>query len=752
LGENENRGTAGNIKYMLWVGAIVPALLVSILGFIVLNQFYSSDDDSVLVDHTYEVIIGVHKVEKLMVDLETGQRGFIITGRDNFLEPFEDARKRIFDDISNLKRMVKLVNDNPSQIARLNRMERLVQHWIRTSGTPEIEARKRFDLGGASFDTVSNMLLEGTGKKAVDAVRDTVEDFLAVELSLIKQRKQNTQTGTQATKVVLITGVLLVIFSALLTGLFTSRIILSSDWVKSKHAEILNDLQNKTTLAELSNSILSNLIPALSAQTASMYSIHGDQDQELQRIASYGAIAQETQSKTFEQGQSLVGQCFADGKEIRVTDIPDSYFNIASSLGEATPKEVLLLPINFENSVVAVLELASFSALTKRDMALLHALTENLGVIINNVVTGVRTESLLEEIRISEERAHGIIDGSVDTIITIDQRGTVLSFNLAGEKLFGYRAPEVLGQNVKMLMPEPYHSEHDGYLQNYRDTQEKKIIGIGREVEAKKKDGTIFPMDLAVSEVIIEEQILYSGIIRDVTERKAAEEKLRQANAELEEFAYRTSHDLRSPIVSSIRLLDIANEFLVKQDQETALKSLSHVQGSLKKLDALIGDILVLTEAKSKDEEDQTIDVVVLVNNALQKMEHMEGFERLNIQTDFDFDEAVNAKVSRVTMIVENLISNAIKYQDSNKENSYIRISTYRKNQNFVLEVKDNGLGVPKDQQDKLFSMFKRFHPKIAFGSGLGLYLMKKSADILNGEVSFQDHEDGSIFRLSIPV
>ncbi len=136
----------------------------------------------------------------------------------------------------------------------------------------------------------------------------------------------------------------------------------------------------------------------------------------------------------------------------------------------------------------------------------------------------------------------------------------------------------------------------------------------------------------------------------------------------------------------------------------------------------------------------------------MEKLEHMEGFARLDIQMDFKFNGKLYTKKSRFNMILENLISNAIKYQDQEKENPYVKISTQNANNHFILEVKDNGLGVPKDQQDKLFTMFKRFHPKVAFGSGLGLYLMKKSADVLNGEISFQDHGEGSIFRLSIPL
>jgi len=120
-------------------------------------------------------------------------------------------------------------------------------------------------------------------------------------------------------------------------------------------------------------------------------------------------------------------------------------------------------------------------------------------------------------------RLESILDNIVDGLITIDERGTIQSFNKACERIFGYKAAEVVGQNIKMLMPEPYSSQHDGYIHNYKTTGKAKIIGIGREVEGRRKDGSIFPLDLSVAEVNIGNQRIFSGIIRDITERKNAE-------------------------------------------------------------------------------------------------------------------------------------------------------------------------------------------------------------------------------------
>jgi len=132
-------------------------------------------------------------------------------------------------------------------------------------------------------------------------------------------------------------------------------------------------------------------------------------------------------------------------------------------------------------------------------------------------------------------RFQAVIDNVIDGIITIDERGNVETFNPAAERIFGYAAKEVIGKNVKMLMPAPYAAEHDGYLKNYLDTGEAKIIGIGREVVGRRKDGTVFPLDLAVTEMKAGKGRKFIGIIRDLTERQQAEDLIaRQGQALIE--------------------------------------------------------------------------------------------------------------------------------------------------------------------------------------------------------------------------
>ncbi|MGA2192613.1 MAG: PAS domain S-box protein [Nitrospirota bacterium] len=159
----------------------------------------------------------------------------------------------------------------------------------------------------------------------------------------------------------------------------------------------------------------------------------------------------------------------------------------------------------------------------------------------------IRDVDKLEE---SEKLAEAILSTAVDGIITIDEAGTVLSFNSAAEKIFGYKKDEIIGKTVNILMPEPYRSEHDGYLRNYITTGKRKIIGIGREVVGKKKDGTVFPMELAVSEVKTGKRRIFAGLARDITERKNAERLIKES-----EEKFSKAFNI-APILQTISSLD----------------------------------------------------------------------------------------------------------------------------------------------------------------------------------------------------
>ncbi|TDF38450.1 PAS domain S-box protein [Alteromonadaceae bacterium M269] len=241
-------------------------------------------------------------------------------------------------------------------------------------------------------------------------------------------------------------------------------------------------------------------------------------------------------------------------------------------------------------------------------------------------------------------------------------------------------------------------------------------------------------------------------IARDITQLKKIEDELLKANGELEEFAYRTSHDLRSPLISSKKLLDIIRENIEQGDIDTSLSYLDIVIDSLRKLEELVSDILKITKLNNSELELTSVDIKALIDDSLQKFSHMDGYEDIHFYCQYDYDKPLILQKEHLILVIENLLSNAIKYRDGSKSESFVKVETERNGNQVSVKFTDNGLGIPEKSRRKLFTMFKRFHPNTAFGSGLGLYMVKKSLDKMGGDIEYNDVEQGTQFVVTLPL
>jgi PAS domain S-box-containing protein len=222
-----------------------------------------------------------------------------------------------------------------------------------------------------------------------------------------------------------------------------------------------------------------------------------------------------------------------------------------------------------------------------------------IGIAILSVVVALlalRVWSLRRALRIAHAKTTAILGAAVDGIITIDQRGAILTANPATERIFGYSVEDMVGRKVNMLMPEPHRSQHDRYLDNYLTTRHARVIGIGREVHGQRKDGSIFPMDISVGETTVGGARIFTGIVRDITQRKEAEEELRAAKEGAErarlaqsKFLAAVSHDLRQP-VQALTLFTSALATKITGAGASAL--IADMRGSVEALDMLLDAML----------------------------------------------------------------------------------------------------------------------------------------------------------------
>jgi two-component system sensor kinase FixL len=359
-----------------------------------------------------------------------------------------------------------------------------------------------------------------------------------------------------------------------------------------------------------------------------------------------------------------------------------------------------------------------------------------------------------EELRASESRLRAVVDTATDGIIVIGEDGIVDRFNPAAERIFGYAAADVLGRNVSMLMPSPDREQHDGYLARYLAGGEPRIIGSGREVRARRKDGSTFPMDLAISEMHVGNRRMFTGIVRDISGRKRTEEQratlireLRSANEELEDFAYVVSHDLKAPLRAIGSLADwIETDYHDRLDTE-GREHLQLLRSRVRRMDALIDGIL---EYSRIGRVRQALTAVPTDRVLKETIDLLAPPPHIRVLIDGTLP-TVNAEPTRIRQVFQNLLSNAIKYMD--KPDGIIRIACRPLDGMWQFSVADNGAGIDPRHYAKVFQLFQTLEPRDRVEStGVGLTLVKKIVELYGGRVWIDSLPGrGSTFYFTLP-
>lgn len=394
-----------------------------------------------------------------------------------------------------------------------------------------------------------------------------------------------------------------------------------------------------------------------------------------------------------------------------------------------------------------------------------------LTVSIRDVTARERAEALLRE---SEERYRAVVQNVVDGVITIDERGTMQSVNAAAERLFGYSAAELRGQNVALLMPEPYRSQHDAYIANYRRTGQAKIIGIGREVFGRRKDGSAFPIDLAVSEFWLGETRYFTGLVRDITERKEAEARLAfyaralatqnaelaRSNQELDDFAYIASHDLKEPLRGIHNYAGFLIEDHGDKLGDDGRAKLETVKRLAQQLEGLINSLLTFSRVGRVELAIRETDLNEVVAEVLDSLAIASSEKGVEVRVPERLP-SLRCDQVRIAEVFRNLIVNAMKYND--KAAKWIEIGACADEElqsdgkaspgEVVLYVRDNGIGIPEKHRETVFQVFKRLHPRDRYGggTGTGLTIAKKIVERHGGRIWVDSKPgEGSTFYFTL--
>ena len=336
-----------------------------------------------------------------------------------------------------------------------------------------------------------------------------------------------------------------------------------------------------------------------------------------------------------------------------------------------------------------------------------------------------RRVEIEEALRKSEERLRSIVESAVDAIIVIDDRGLVQAFNPSAERLFGYTVSEVMGRNVSMLMPSPDREQHDSYLHHYLTTGEQKIIGIGREVTALKKDGTRFPVHLSVGEMMSEGRRSFTGILHDLSDRVALEQRLAEQKslAKLGEMAAVVAHEVKNPIAGIRGALQVITSRMPAEQRDRTI--LLDIITRLDALNRIVQDMLMFARPRALRQEPIVLGSILAETASL--IERDPGMLDLEIGVSGSADIIGDREMLQV--VFQNVLMNAAQAMEG-KGRIEVAVSTTDARCRVVIA--DRGPGMPDEVREKAFDAF--FTTKHR-GTGLGLPIAKRVIDAHGGAI-----------------
>ncbi len=363
----------------------------------------------------------------------------------------------------------------------------------------------------------------------------------------------------------------------------------------------------------------------------------------------------------------------------------------------------------------------------------------------------------------SEVRNRTMMNSLVDGLILINDKGTIENINTATSELFMYSKLEVLGKNIKMLMPNPYHDNHDQYLANYAETNVRKIIGFSRKVTGLKKDGSTFPMELSVSEMKIAGKVKFCGIIRDDTERLKNETDLinaknaaQSADLAKSNFLASMSHEIRTPMNGVLGMVELLQDTPLNDQQKDIIKTISDSGNSL--ID-IINDILEYSkvEADKIDLEFITFNLertIYDVSRLLLVKAEEKGLE-LIFYYHADCPDYVIGDAGRIRQILLNLVGNAIKFTDTGQVVIEVRqLDTHGNKSLICISVEDTGIGFDQEVKAQLFESFSQADNSTSRkygGTGLGLTISKRLVNLMDSDLDvISEPGKGSKFWFNI--
>ena len=448
--------------------------------------------------------------------------------------------------------------------------------------------------------------------------------------------------------------------------------------------------------------------------------------------------------------QALLGAEITSNEAVIIND-PASDRRTGGPHGNNPPMNAFLgIPLLRDNKAIGMFGIANRpDGYDESLVNYLEPVTSTCSHIVEALKADRLRERTEEQLRERETRMRTIFENVVDGIITTNEKGIIESFNHAAENMFGYSAEEAIGNNISILTPSNHRKQHDKYIKNYINGHDSKIMGAGREVEGVRKDGSTFPVDIAVTEMWIGTDRLFCSIMRDITERKKIE---RMKN----EFISTVSHELRTPLTSIRGALGLIGSGSAGELPARVQPLVDIAAKNCDRLVRLINDILDIEkiEANKMEFTVQPFELMPLVNQAVESNRaYADEYGASIVVSEGVPGTIVLVDEDRFTQVLTNLLSNAAKFSP---QGGTIRVTAQACNDGVRVSVSDEGPGIPEAFQMKIFEKFSQADgsdTRQKGGSGLGLSITRVIVENLGGHIDFETQEGkGTTFYVDLPV
>ncbi|MDZ5603722.1 response regulator [Pseudomonas sp. RP23018S] len=692
-----------NVGLPLGVGLLGAVAFVAIVSYLLAAMRW--------VEHTDRVIGNANETVKLSIDMETGMRGFLITGDERFLDPYEVAKPQIFGSLNALREMV---SDNPQQVDRIERLKSLQSAW-NDFGAEIINQRR---TNGNFRESIGS----GRGKRITDEMRKEFATFIGQE-----QQLRMTRTDTVSTTTTLaISG--FVLFIVALTALLAylgrrDLLALSASydenlwaqqraaerlehqaWLRSGQTQLSGEVLGQLTLPLLGNSILRFFASYLGSVVGAVYA--RDEHGQLIRVASYGLDAeQQAREQRLSVHDGLLAQAVKQSRLVRLDDLPDGFHRLSSGLGSGLPRSAMLVPASHDGEVNGVIELGFLRPLQPRDEELLELLAGSLGTSIESA----RYRQRLQEVLAETQQLNEELQVQQEELKT---------------------ANEELEEQSRVLKESQAHLE----------TQQAELEQTNEQL-AERTDA----LDRKNSELNMAQK-----------ELQARADDLQRSSQYKSEFLANMSHELRTPLNSSLILAKLLGENAGGNLTAEQVKFADSIYSAGNDLLNLINDILDIAkvEAGKLEMRPENTPIERLVDGLrgmFQPLAADKGLT-LEVQIQGQVPASLYTDRQRLEQILKNLLSNAIKFTEQGKVSLTI---SHAPEHGIVFAVQDSGIGIAADQQQAIFGAFHQVDGtsnRRYGGTGLGLSISRDLAQLLGGQITVRSQPgQGSLFSLALP-